>query len=544
MVCERAFEDEHVAIDADRSEETWAKKAMRAVGGVPYTSGERFDVAHWEGLSMASTHYVHVVSDGELRTLWGISERELTKLTKRRDFPPPTRPPEGKPGMWRSLPAVRDWLAATGYRKPRAMTLDWWPASNGTAEFDGAQRVASRYGGEDTVLQHWDTSAGNVVVAWHDDPMMVVGTELARMAPRGDVYVLVGSDWGLRGPALWCWPGENPKAEREEVDWGDLARVLGRPAPFWPERLRKADLIAAWKPGDAPVRDVGTEELDVSPLTRMALQYPPDHVVHRAMIHTAQVIDQRGDANDSSDLSILQEQLDRGLITSDEIVLAALPAAVDHDRPNAIDPTLARTGWREVLTRSDRLAEQCVHTLMDWDGGDALPFSQMLQIPHSPARAEFLDRLEPPSERTAIYAALERRNNSGHGVALVDPLTDIPVLLPDEPGEDVLALAPQRLPAVSPLETIILEPTIWVRTQDGTLYPAPLGGHGGLSWGYSGTGPHTLATLAHRLLADITAPAPTVGDWHDTPGGLIRLFQHDWDPGTTITRTQLEDACR
>ncbi len=492
---------------------------------------------------MASTKYVHVVSDIELQKLWGISDRALAKLTKRGDFPPPTTPPQDKPGVWRSIPAVRDWLARTGYRKPAELTLDWWPASDEVADFGGAQRVPSHSIAEDTVLQHWHTGAGHLVVAWHHDPLMVRGRELTRVAPEADVYVLVGVDWGLRGPALWCWPGQTPDAERVEVGWRDLARVLGRPAPFWPERLQKADLIAAWEPGQEPVRDVGREILATAPLTRMALQYPPEHVVHRAMIHTAQSIDQGSEAADSSDLSILQERLDQGLITSDDIVLAALPAPpVTEDRPRDIDPTVIRAGWREVLGRADLLADQCVRTLLAWDGGKSLPWSQILVLPDSPARAEFLDRLEPPAERTAIYAALDRRGDTS-GVALVDPLTDVPVLLPAEPDDEVRALAPQRLSTTSPLATIILEPEIWVRTQDGTLYPAPLISGGGLSWGYKGSGPRTLAALAYRLLADITAPAATVGDGRDTPEGLIELFEHDWEPGTAITREQLEHAC-
>ncbi|MBB3053536.1 hypothetical protein FHS23_004590 [Prauserella isguenensis] len=492
---------------------------------------------------MGGTHYVHVASDAELQKLWGMSERELGKLTKRNGFPRPVDPPEDESGVWRSIPALRDWLAATDYRKPRQLTLDWWPNAGEPAEFDGAQRITPRYGRRDVVAQHWATESGRLVVFWHDDPAMVQGGELARMEPMADVYVLVGWDWGIRGPALWCWSGQDPDAERVEVSWSDLARVLGQPAPYWPGRLRSPDLITDWQPGDAPARDVGMQDLDVFPLTRMALQYPPEHVAHRALIHTAQLIDRNTEAADSTDLQILQERLDRGSITPDEIVLAALPAEpVTDERPDPLEETVLHAGWREVLDRSDRLAEQCVRTLMAWDGGRSLPWSQTLLIPHSPARAEWLDRLEPAPERTAIYAGLER-SPSQRGVAMYDPITDIPVLLPDEPGEEVRALSSRRLPATSPLAEIILEQEIWVRTQDGTLYPAPLHSYGGLSWGYGGTGPRTLATLAHRLLKDITAPAPTVGDGHATPDGLVELFTYDWASGTVITRQQLEQAC-
>lgn len=68
--------------------EVFALKTVSCVG----IRGASVDVAHWEGPPMASTKYVHVVSDIELQKLWGISERALAKLTKRGDFPPPTTP--------------------------------------------------------------------------------------------------------------------------------------------------------------------------------------------------------------------------------------------------------------------------------------------------------------------------------------------------------------------------------------------------------------------------------------------------------------------
>lgn len=490
-----------------------------------------------------STRFAHVVSEEELQKLWGVSARELAKLAKRSGFPAPTDPPPGgQPGVWRSIPDVRNWLTTTGYRTPRQLPLDWWPDSTEPAEFDRAQRATTRHGRQDAVAQHWSTESGHLVVFWQDESNQVRGTELAEIAPKADSYVLVGWDWGT-GPTLFCWTGQDPDAERIEVSWADLARVLARPAPFWPSKLRKPELIAEWQPGDAPVRDVGKQDLlDVSPITRMALQYPVDHVVHRALIHTAQLIDSHTEAAECTDLHLLQERLEDGVITPDQITLAALPAEpVTDERPAPIDETVIHAGWREILNRADRLAEQCVHSLMAWDGGKTLPWSQTLVIPHSAARAEWLDRLELAEERTAIYAGLEP-DPSERGVAMRDPLTDVPVLLPEGGGE-VRALAPRRLPTTSPLAEIILEPEIWIRTQDGTLYPAPLHSYGGLSWGYGGSGPHTLATLAHRLLDDIAAPAPTVGEGKATPEGLDKLFTHPWPSGTVITRQQLLDAC-
>jgi hypothetical protein len=374
-------------------------------------------------------------------------------------------------------------------------------------------------------------------VAWPLDQHSVDGTDLARHQ-KSDAYLVVGWDWGSSGPAIWAHTGAQPAAERSEIGWPDLARVLGRPAPFWPDRLRKADLILAWRPGDLLVRDVAVPAVDVEPLTRMALLYPPEHLAHRAMIATAQLISNRSDASDSSDLSILSERLhsDWGLHESD-IVLAAAPASnVALDLPEQ-DQAVTRAGWLEVLGRADRLAEQCVRVLREWDGGRLWPYSQVITITRSDAGREFLARLDPAAERTAVFVAIDRDHVL---VPMIDPATDIPVAVPADEHGEARALAPQRLPTTSPLAEVILDHPIWIRTADGTLYPAPLDRHAGLNWGYGGTGPGTLAALVYRLLVDITAPAARSID--QAPDGLTRLFQRKMPAGTVLTRQQLEAA--
>jgi hypothetical protein len=83
---------------------------------------------------------------------------------------------------------------------------------------------------------------------------------------------------------------------------------------------------------------------------------------------------------------------------------------------------------------------------------------------------------------------------------------------------------------------------IWVRIQDGTLYPAPKHSYFGLNSGYHGSGPAALAALIDCLLNDINAAAPAVSD--KTPEGLHTLTQTPWPAGTTLTRDQLEAARR
>jgi hypothetical protein len=186
--------------------------------------------------------------------------------------------------------------------------------------------------------------------------------------------------------------------------------------------------------------------------------------------------------------------------------------------------------------RGDRLAEDCVRLLKDWDGGQWWPFSHTITISRTGAAGrEFLARLES-ANRTAVYAAFDRHQAQ----PMVDPDSDIPVLVPADPQDEVKALARQRLATDSPLAELILERPIWVRTADGTLYPAPYDHRVALNWGYRGTGPANLATLVAALLQDITARGDL--DDHDAPPGLLAQFSQDLPAGTVLTRAQLERA--
>jgi hypothetical protein len=68
--------------------------------------------------------------------------------------------------------------------------------------------------------------------------------------------------------------------------------------------------------------------------------------------------------------------------------------------------------------------------------------------------------------------------------------------------EEYVILLPRRLPATAPLAELIVDcrgHSLWVRTEDGTLYPAP-GGVYDLAWGYSGS---VIAALVERHLDDV-----------------------------------------
>jgi hypothetical protein len=205
--------------------------------------------------------------------------------------------------------------------------------------------------------------------------------------------------------------------------------------------------------------------------------------------------------------------------------------------PAKLDEQVKRLGWRSILERQDTLAEQCVMTAMAWDGGKTFAFSHRERVDpdKSPWAAEWASRLAP-APRTAIYRALG--GNDADGQPLVDPMTDTPVLR-DEEGVLWLA-APQRLPASAPLAELILQDPIWIRTSDGVLYPAPRDSYFGISWGYPGSGPGSLALLVNALLDDITAQAPA--DINGAPPQLEKVLQKKWPAGTVLTREQLLGA--
>lgn len=482
------------------------------------------------------------VDEAEVLSLLGVDQRGLRTLLRDGGFPSPMG--SGNEDARWSVSAIRDWLATTGFRPVGELLATWWPAPGTPARLENTQVAHDiPHAKPAAVLQHWQTDAGTIVLAWPIRRIQITGDDLARWAPDTDSYLIINGDWTMAGPtpgpAVLAYPGAHPDARGKFIAWRDLARVLGQPVPFWPHQLRHPELIATWRPGDPIVRHVGVLTTDLEPLMRMALLYPADHHVHHAMIETARVIHSRADAAGCTDLRTLAGLLAERSITEDTIVLAADAAPNNaRDAPD-LDETATRAGWQDVLRRNDRLAEQCVRVVCDSGDDDFWAFGYVITIRRATAAgAEFLTRLTPAAERTAVYAAIDQNRTA---IPMVDPATDIPVAVPEDISGKITALAPQRLPAVSPLAELILDDPIWVRCQDGTLYPAPRVSGSGLTWGHSGgAGTGTLAALADRLLTDITAQGTRPNDL--APQGLYDLLEQPWPAATVLTRAQLEAA--
>lgn len=150
--------------------------------------------------------------------------------------------------------------------------------------------------------------------------------------------------------------------------------------------------------------------------------------------------------------------------------------------------------------------------------------------------AQWASRLQPsPRIALATYLGDDRDQD-----ILIDPVTDMPAV--HTRGGKIETVAPQRLPAHSPLATLTIgNASVWVTTTDGTVFLAPQRG-GGYTYGYGGGGPTALARLIDLLLKDITHPAPGY-EAERPPAGLDHATEEGWKdrrPPFTLTRAELE----
>jgi len=471
--------------------------------------------------------------------LLGVSERAMRKAARDQGFPAPAGT-DGAP-YWRDRDVLR-WAARQGAPLSARVPLRFWPDAIEPAEFLGAVRVPQRFCLDDVVLR-WSATTGTVGVIWRcDDPIMLSLTE-AFVDVDADVLVGVDPDFGIDGPGVRsrnrtaAAEGSGSRRDDDGLSWTDLARVLGRPMPYWPFALRDPELIAAWEPGAATVIAPARPDLDSAPLLRMAAMFDPGHATHRTLINLARVDQDRATRSTVHDLETTAEVTKHSDNPAEEVlVLAATPLVVGPADADEFDELTRRIGWLELLEREDVLSKACVGQAMAWDGGRHFPFSSTIEIsPQSAHGREWIARLQPAPARTAQFVRLDLRDGDE---ALLDPLTDAPVVR--QSGGRVRTVSPFRLPATSEFAEIILCYPVWVRTADGALYPAPTHRGDELDWGHHGSGPRALAVLLERLLTDITTePADTTTG---APPGLRELTELPWPAGTVLGREIVEAA--
>jgi hypothetical protein len=277
------------------------------------------------------------------------------------------------------------------------------------------------------------------------------------------------------------------------------------------------------------VRAAVVASLDTQPLLELAALLDAGDPAAAVLSHLARKAMHQAADSAAGDIRIVGELPD-----TECAALAAWPVPVAE--PGELDNTVRRAGWISILNRGDDLAARCVDEAIRWDGGKLFPYSRAEALDPTASKwvQEWAKRLQS-SPRTAAFRLID---GDQEGVPLVDPLTDAPVVS-DGRGR-LVAAVPQRLPASTPLSELILDRNdmIWVRTGDGTLWPAPCDAYWGISWGYSGNGPGTLTLLVQALLDDITAQAPAASQ-----GGselLEAFFEQKLRAGMVLTRAQLQ----
>jgi hypothetical protein len=472
--------------------------------------------------------------------LLGMSVRQLRRLMRGGQFPGP-RGQDGEQ-YWCDDDVLR-WAARHGGRLSAHVPLGYWPDAPTPARFLGATRTPHRHCHDDVTLA-WAADVGTIAVVWRpDDPIMLTLSDLLRGDLLGeispDVLVAVDPDFGLDGPTVRAINRVSPEKEYEP-QWRDLARVLGQPMPHWPFALRDPDLIERWTPSSVTVQTPARSDLDSTPLLRMAAMFPAGHATQRTLLDLVTTAQDRRTRSASDDLSFLAEAIERFPdVPGPSTTIAAGPLVIGNlgHLDEDLDPTARRIGWLELLHRADTLSWQCVREIVDWDSGRYFPFAGLEDVEPGTAHGmEWVARLEPLDRQPAAFAIFDTKVT---GQAFLDPATGAPAVR--RADGTVRTVTAQRLPTSSALAELIIGRPMWVRTTDGTLYLAPRTPGGGLSWGYEGSGPVTLAQLIDRLLSDITTDPATL---HGTPPeGLLQVTRLKWPAGTVLSR-ELLDAAR
>ena len=454
-----------------------------------------------------------------LTVWWWVKSRKLTA----------TGVDDGQ--MWWSEDDAYEW-ALSQQRWSGRVPITAWPAMPLNTAFDTTVELPG------AVALRWHTRQGPVHLVWP----LPTGRRAPhqqwaeQLAPRGEgAVVVVSGGFSLRhGPELkGLLPGLPDRTYTPT--WIELASVLGQPLPWWPLSLRDKRLLLDWKPSTDSVTAMAVPALDTGALLMMASTYPETHPASRVLVNLARL----AHAQAATSSEQLVEMVEEANLPDGVLRIAARPLSVPEADLNDLDPTQRRAGWLDLLARSDDLAHRCVREVTNWDAGADLPYSnpQHIEGIESTWALKWTERLIP-TQRTAAFELLAPAGEPGD--ALVDPDTDAPVWRSSD--DDYTAAMPQRLPATAPLAELILDGPVWIRTADGKIYPAPRDSYYGISWGYGGSGPGSLALLVNALLDDINAQAPA--EINGAPEGLEALLSRKLPDRTVLTRAQLEAARR
>ncbi|CAL9418672.1 hypothetical protein SUDANB105_01798 [Streptomyces sp. enrichment culture] len=399
----------------------------------------------------------------------------------------------------------------------------------------------------------WRTEAGVVAVTYPADTAYAPRS-LLDFHEEAATVVVVQHDYDLYGPALEAVDRARPDAEYEP-NWSDIAAHIGTRVPWWPSEVRRPEHMTAWRPGDAPAPvDVVTWP-SWEPLYALAETEPEGSPVRGALFTIGHEMRDRAARSMRHEVENILEG--RGAFSPSATAWAKaeraamiLPAVLGTDDPGrdeTVPSDAVALGLAELCGRTDDLAVECLEQVSMWND-ENLPFGGAFNVTRTRVTregAEWINRLRrvPP---TAIHRLLAASGDHVVGT-FVDPVTGTPVVafrgrfrFGGDREISYMGRAPRRLPAGSVIKEVVLDDPIWVRTGKGVLYPAPSMAAPGLSWGYRGSGPGTLAQCVGRLLDDGAAHAVTYGTQTPEEPELEAFFQLKHETGTRISRRELE----
>lgn len=424
------------------------------------------------------------------------------------------------------------------------------PPGQGSRSFWGCTEIG------DYAVLRWTTPDGVIAVGYPlaDGNGSVVWLLDTITETRGDTYpvdtlVVVQTHW-LVGPDLHAVDLDRRRRPSPvyEPSWEQLAAHVGMPVPWWHSTLRDRRAILDWSPDDPPaVVPAEHPFLPTGPLAALAVDEPDGSPAADVCLWLARRLRHESTEAARDYLELIADHADRGCRG---LLVAAVPAQTLRPEPDELPEVTRRAGWAQITQRRDTLAYQVADLARRWDGGDEWPMGEITEL--DPDRCDlagqFIERLTEIDTRRTPPTVLEQHLlGQAHEPArlLHDPATGLPAVARTDAGARApyIAASPQRIPTTAPLTAVTLsDSNVWIHTDDGQLWLAPqIPGHG-LSWGYSGGGPWTLAVLLNDLLNDITAPAADDTTGPPRPGLLQLIEQAPQDQVTTLTRDQIETA--
>ena len=497
----------------------------------------------------------------QLQETFKISRADWRRIAADPGMPEPLDPKytEGVTRWYGSR--IAHWLAARypdlAHSTPRLLR----PAGNVATQYDGGEYTEYGPGGaHEHFTGYWRTGYGRVAIVYPVHQNLRPAHALEQH-PSATTAVVMRSDWNIYGlPNLDAADRARPDLEYEP-SWSELSAHIGTPVPWWPTELLRADHLTAWRPAHEPVPVEVATWPNWEPLYDMAFAEAKHHPVRiacfsighemrsRALEHANWEITHMNELAEpaSDDAYATRQALERACMA-----IPAYPDTSDPGRAEATDDDeQIREGVAELCRRTDDLAVECLHHTTLWTNR-YMPFGGAFALTETDATdagREWIGRLKKVKP-TAIHR-LRETDTRPIDDNLVDPVTAIPAITKRghymfSPADEISyhSYAPRRLPAGSRLTEVIIDNPIWVRTQDGTLYPAPVMDAPGISWGYPGTGPGTLSVLIGRLLDDGSAHAVTYhdGDYTNGEPKLEAFFQLKHQPGTRLPRRLLENV--